>query len=98
MENTDDVTLTCNEATTYSVTSYEWYFNNVKKDGETAKTLRIGTKRSATGKYECKVVTGSVKSVKSIQKIVLFLCELYSFFFRKKALYYFEYTMDGQMN
>ena len=78
MENTDTVTLTCNEDTNDGVTSYEWYFKGARKVGQTAKTLQIGSQRSASGNYECKVVTGSGISEKSITKSVTFLCEYYS--------------------
>ena len=76
VEDTDNVTLTCNEATTNNVSSYEWYFNDEKKVGEASKTIEIGSKRNASGKYECKVVTRNGTSVKSIKKNVLYLCEL----------------------
>ena len=75
MENTDTVTLTCNDDTSDSVINYEWYFNDAKKDGETKKTLEIGKTRNAAGKYECKVVTGTETSEKSEEKDVFFLCK-----------------------
>ena len=74
VENVDTVTLTCNEATSESVVSYEWY-KGAQKEAETSKTYQIGNTRDKSGNYKCAVKTPTKTSAQSAIKSVIFLCK-----------------------
>ena len=82
MADVDTVTLTCNEATSESVLSYEWYKDS-QKQAETSKTFQIGNTRDKDGKYTCAVKTSGKTSIQSAGKDVLFRCKITFFFYKK---------------
>ena len=74
IEGTDSVTLTCVYLT--SGTTYEWFKDNTKINGASARTYALpDNKRANSGSYKCKVTPQNVPAMESDAKVVTFLCK-----------------------
>ena len=72
-ENKDDVTLTCTKSTSDTLTSYEWFKDNVKINGADKSTYALpDNKRTNSGSYTCKVTVQTRPAATSAAKVVIF--------------------------
>ena len=85
-------TLSCNPATTDSISGYEWYKDNQKISNAAAHKYNLPVNdRANSGSYKCKVVSVNAgTSQLSDEKTVTFLCK-----FDKLFLFYFALVEDG---
>ena len=76
IEGTDNVTLTCQKATTGQVTSVTWYKNNIKIARTRNELYVIGNDRSNAGNYSCDItIQRNVTSLLSEEVHITFLCK-----------------------
>ena len=72
------VNLTCHKVTSTAdiVKKYIWYKNGKTVTGEVLKVLNIGTNRTGSANYSCKVVTEDNRtSDESDTKMITFKCK-----------------------
>ena len=76
IEGVDIVTFTCTVNTTYGISNYTWYRNDVEISGQRAQIYQIiKGNRSDAGNYSCNATTTSGLTKRSVATSVIFLCK-----------------------
>ena len=72
----EQLTLTCDAATTDTGSKYQWLFGDNVVPGEITKTYTItSTAKSNAGSYSCKVTTDNIPEKTSSKVDVIVLCK-----------------------
>ena len=76
IEGRDNVTLTCQKATTGQVNSVTWYKNNNKITSTRNELYVIGNNRSNAGNYSCDItIQNNITSLMSDNIRITFICK-----------------------